>query len=265
MKKTTFLLSSLITSFALISSTNLAIASPFIRADFVSESRSNTQAKFSYIDLGTVAKVNNRTYKYVRTITPADFVGEYVESERNLAKRKLIESEVVVQCNDVNSLQIQKNRYYKNGRLIKTENANKTIRHTESNPLREGNLIVCRFFDSASSQALKPGFYLLGSKGIQISIKGNRICYEGTSRNGRTVSSVSRDPKYLSLYRLQSVGKQGQSNKPLYLIQLTSNAIHYGDFISLYSLQSYDDENNTNSKEMNQCLNSNKPYSFFEE
>ena len=121
----------------------------------------------------------------------------------------------------MNSLQVQQDRYYKNGKLIKTENTNKVIRHSESNPLKEGNLIVCRLFDPASSQALKPGFYFRGSIGIQIAIKGNRICYEGMSRYGRTVSSVIRDPKYLSFYKLESVTRKGLSKDPFYLIQLT--------------------------------------------
>lgn len=255
----------LITGFTLATSINVANASPFARADFVNESQFNSQAIFSYVDLGRVTKLGNSKYKYLRLITPADFVGEYIESEKNLAKRKLLESEVIVNCNDMNSLQIQQDRYYKNGKLIKTENTNKVIRHSESNPLKEGNLIVCRLFDPAYSQPLKPGFYFRGSIGIQIAIKGNRICYEGMSRYGRTVASVIREPKYLNFYKLESVKKKGQSKEPFYLMQLTSDAIHYGDFMALYSIEIDRNGENTNSKEMQRCLKSNKTFSFFEE
>jgi hypothetical protein len=265
MKKTSLLLQCLITGFTLATYINVANASPFARADFVNESKFNSQAIFSYVDLGTVTKVGNKKYKYVRLITPADFVGEYIESEKNLAKRKLLESEVIVNCNDMNSLQIQQDRYYRNGKLIKTENNNQVIRHSESNPLKEGNLIVCRLFDPASSQPLKPGFYFRGSIGIQIAIKGNRICYEGMSRYGRTVASVIRDPKYLGFYKLESLKKKANSPEPFYLMQLTSDASHYGDFMGLSSIEVDRSGGNTNSKEMQRCLKSNRTFSFFEE
>jgi hypothetical protein len=90
MIKTSLLLQCLITSFTVATSINIANASPFARADFVNESKFNSQAIFSYVDLGTVTKLGNSKYKYLRLITPADFVGEYIESERNLAKRKLL-------------------------------------------------------------------------------------------------------------------------------------------------------------------------------
>ncbi|MDB9381390.1 hypothetical protein PN465_03935 [Nodularia spumigena CS-584] len=265
MQKISLLLQYLITGLTFATSINVANASPFARADFVNESQFNSQAIFSYVDLGRVTKLGNSKYKYLRLITPADFVGEYIESEENLAKRKLLESEVIVNCNDINLLQIQQDRYYRSGKLIKTDNTDKVIRHSESNPLKEGNLIVCRLFDTGSSQPLKPGFYFRGSIGIQIAIKGNRICYEGMSRYGRTVASVIRDPKYLSFYKLESVKKKGQSPEPFYLMQLTSDAIHYGDFMGLSSIEIDRGGGNTNSKEMQRCLKSNKTFSFFEE
>ena len=258
MIKTSLLLQCLITGFTLATSINVANASPFALADSVNESQVNSQAIFSYVDLGRVTKLGNSKYKYLRLITPA----EYIESEKNLAKRKLLESEVIVNCNDMNSLQIQQERYYRNGKLIKTENTNKVIRHSESNPLKEGNLIVCRLFDTAYSQPLKPGFYFRGSIGIQIAIKGNRICYEGVSRYGRTVASVIRDPKYLNFYKLESVKKKGQSKDPFYLMQLTSDAIHYGDFMVLSSIEIDRSGGNKNSKEMQRCLKSNKTFSL---
>jgi hypothetical protein len=48
-------------------------------------------------------------------------------------------------------------------------------------------------------------------------------------------------------------------------MQLTSDAIHYGDFMGLSSIEIDRSGGNTNSKEMQRCLKSNKTFSFFEE
>ncbi len=243
---------------------NVAKASPYVSADFISQSQLNLKPAISYVDLAKVKQISPSNYKYVKSFVAAEFVAEFVQSENRVEKRKFLESEVNVNCNDINSVKILQNRYFKNGKLIRVEKLNKVIRHSEANPLKEANLLVCRLFDPASSQELKSGFYSLGSSSsTRIAIQGNRICYEEIGRLGRTVASVVRDPRYLSLYKLESVEKKGWSKEPFYLIQLTSNELHYGPLIALGSKQITSSWEN--SKEIEQCLNSNQVFWYFQE
>ena len=50
-----------------------------------------------------------------------------VINDQFVKKMKSLESEVIVNCNDTTSLQILQNRYYKNGKLVKTEKLNKIL------------------------------------------------------------------------------------------------------------------------------------------
>ncbi|WP_133164026.1 hypothetical protein [Cuspidothrix issatschenkoi] len=219
-----------------------------------------------YVDLGTVTQVSDRIYKYVKAGVNGTAITEFsinVINDQFVKKMKSLESEVIVNCNDTTSLQILQNRYYKNGRLVKTEKLNKFLKHSQSNKLENGNVIVCRFFDSASFQPIKPGFYAVGlSNGIRIAIRGNRICYEEFNRRNFTVASVVRHPRYLSLYQLESVEKKGfYTKEPYYLFQVRSNEIIHGT-LALHGGKETSIPWET-SKEIEQCLNSNKVFWYF--
>ncbi|MBE9056556.1 hypothetical protein [Sphaerospermopsis sp. LEGE 08334] len=262
-KKTSPFFQVLITGFTFISSITVANASPYVAT---SDSYMNDKRSW-YVDLETVTQVSDRIYKYVKAGVNGTAITEFninVINDQFVKKMKSLESEVIVNCNDTTSLQILQNRYYKNGKLVKTEKLNKILKHSQSNRLENGNVIVCRFFDSASFQAIKAGFYAVGlSNGIRIAIRGNRICYEEFNRRNFTVASVVRHPRYLSLYQLESVEKRGfYTKEPYYLFQVRSNEIIHGT-LAFHGVKETSIPWET-SKKIEQCLNSNKVFWYFE-
>jgi hypothetical protein len=108
--------------------------------------------------------------------------------------------------------------------------------------------------EGAIATPLKPGAYSWASKYIQIANKGNRFCYQGFSANGTFISSLSPDAKKPGVYRLD-----GAQN--LYIRQDSPTKISFGSLDNLLPYNTNPEFGTKLSAEMQQCLNSSKPYS----
>ncbi len=106
----------------------------------------------------------------------------------------------------------------------------------------------------AIAMPLKPGGYNWASNYIQIAKKGSRFCYQGFSARGTLISSLSPDSKKSGLYRLDV-------SKDLLIRQDSSTQISYGAIDNMLPYQVDPKFGTQLSSEMQQCLNSSKPYS----
>lgn len=243
-----------------IAYTSTAEAKPYVRADFVPQGIPGATYGQWYVNLSSVKTISAGVYQYVSIFVFLE--GEYQHSNNFIDSKKTLENVLIVNCNSPLTAKLKTTRIYKSGRLVSETPRDQVIRNSPSTPLEERNLFVCRLFDSASARPLRPGFYYIGSRYIQISTKGNRICYEGISRHGRLISSVVRDSSYLSLYRVQAFDSMDSKEGPRYLLSLKPDSLYFGDFLGISSYK-YENQTRVNiSRELQQCLNSSQPFEF---
>lgn len=107
---------------------------------------------------------------------------------------------------------------------------------------------------AAIAMPLKPGAYSWASNYIQVAKKGSRFCYQGFSARGTFVSSLSPAPKKPGFYQLDG-------SKNLFLRQDNPTQISYGSLDNLLPYKVDRAFGTQLTPEMQQCLNSSKPYS----
>jgi hypothetical protein len=106
----------------------------------------------------------------------------------------------------------------------------------------------------AIAMPLQPGAYSSASRYIQIAKKGTRYCYQGFSARGTFVSSLSPDPKKAGHYRLDG-------SQDLFIRQDSPTQISFGSLSNPLTYKTNSEFGNQLSDDMQQCLNSSKPYS----
>ncbi len=106
----------------------------------------------------------------------------------------------------------------------------------------------------AIAMPLKPGAYSWASNYIQIAQKGSRLCYQGFSARGTLVSSLAPDSKKSGFYRLHGA-------KDLFIRQDSPTQISYGSLDNLLPYTVNGEFGTQLTPEMQQCLNSSKPFS----
>ncbi|MEC4802874.1 MAG: hypothetical protein SAJ12_12090 [Jaaginema sp. PMC 1079.18] len=102
---------------------------------------------------------------------------------------------------------------------------------------------------SFASLSLRQGLYWGGgSRYIVIAIRGDRVCYSGSSPNGYSISSVSPIPQQPGFHKIEGF-------EDITLSQVNSNTVLFGG--SEYTLE---DSDIFVADELADCLNSSIPY-----
>lgn len=109
------------------------------------------------------------------------------------------------------------------------------------------------FSPLAQAMPLQPGAYSWGSKYIQIAQKGDRWCYQGFVARATSIASITPDPEHSGLYQLTGM-------KNAVLRQDKLDQISYGSQENLLPYKADPEFGTELTAEMQQCLNSEKPY-----
>lgn len=99
---------------------------------------------------------------------------------------------------------------------------------------------------------LQSGTYSFGSSFAQIAKLGDRVCYQGLSRHGAMVASVSHDPKNPEFYTVNGVG--------LVLHQQNPTTLMIGGANNLVPYAAEDSSTTELSQGLQQCLESQSPF-----
>jgi hypothetical protein len=111
--------------------------------------------------------------------------------------------------------------------------------------------MIVAFPLAAIAQPLQVGVYGIGSRYIQIATQGKRICYQGFSIRRAITASVI--PEKNGFYQIH--GFTGR-----YLIQKDDKTLLAGEKFNLNSYEAIPDFSREVSGDLQQCLDSNKPF-----
>lgn len=103
------------------------------------------------------------------------------------------------------------------------------------------------------TRSLHPGIYFRVSNSIGIYQHGNRLCYVGTSRNGRLVASLSENSERLNTYYFDGSDDSGGN-----IFQINAETLGYGN--SEYARELGTPPFSQLPLDLQECLSSEEPY-----
>ena len=106
---------------------------------------------------------------------------------------------------------------------------------------------------NARSFNLRPGIYFRASNSIGIYQHESRLCYVGTSRNGRLVASLSERPEQLNTYYFDGSDDSGSN-----IFQINAETLGYGnsEYVRELSTPAFSQL----PFDLQECLSSEEPY-----